>query len=191
LQNRTRCGWASLDDPLYLRYHDEEWGVPVHDDRTMFEFLVLEGAQAGLSWATVLKKRENYRKAFDSFDPKKVAVYDAAKVRRLLADEGIIRNKLKVRSAVANAKAFLKVQSEFGSFDSYIWKFVGGRSVVNSWRTMGEIPAQTKESETLSKDLIGRGFRFVGPTICYAHMQATGMVNDHLTSCFRYRELAR
>lgn len=188
-QALKRCGWASLSDPLYLKYHDEEWGVPVHDDRTLFEFLTLEGAQAGLSWATVLKKRENYRIAFDGFEPRKVAGYNAAKVRSLLSNEGIIRNRLKINSAVANAKAFLSVQKDFGSFDAYMWGFVGGRPRQNRWRTMAEIPAQTKESEAMSRDLIGRGFRFVGPTICYAHMQATGMVNDHLVSCFRHRQL--
>ena len=188
-QALKRCGWASLSDPLYLKYHDEEWGVPVHDDRTLFEFLALEGAQAGLSWATVLKKRENYRIAFDGFEPRKVAGYNAAKVRSLLSNEGIIRNRLKINSAVANAKAFLAVQKDFGSFDAYMWGFVGGRPRQNRWRTMAEIPAQTKESEAMSRDLIGRRFRFVGPTICYAHMQATGMVNDHLVSCFRHRQL--
>ncbi|HEY6282306.1 MAG TPA: DNA-3-methyladenine glycosylase I [Nitrososphaerales archaeon] len=186
---RNRCGWASLDDPLYLDYHDKEWGVPVHDDRTLFEFLVLEGAQAGLSWGTILRKRENFRRAFDDFDPRKVSRYDERKVTRLLGDSGIIRNKLKIRSAVKNAKAFLKVQAEFGSFDVYSWRFVGGKTKVNRWRSLGEIPAWTPESEAMSKDLLARGFGFVGPTICYAHMQATGMVNDHVTSCFRYGEL--
>jgi len=185
-----RCGWASLDDPLYRAYHDKEWGVPVHDDRTMFEFLVLEGNQAGLSWGTILRKRENFRRAFDEFDPKKVARYDGRKVRSLLGDAGIIRNRLKIKAAVANAKAFLGVQREFGSFDSFIWRFVGGRPKVNRWRTLSEIPATTPESEAMSKELLSRGFRFVGPTICYAHMQATGMVNDHVVSCFRYKELS-
>ena len=185
-----RCGWASTEDPLYVSYHDKEWGVPVHDDRLLFEFLVLEGAQAGLSWATVLRKRKSYRKAFAGFDPQKVARFDMRKVDSLLKDEGIIRNRLKIESAVANAKAFLKVQEEFGSFDAYIWRFVGGRMKVNHWRSLKEIPAKTSESELMSKDLVGRGFRFVGPTICYAHMQATGMVNDHLVSCFRHRELS-
>ncbi len=187
----TRCGWASVADSLYRDYHDHEWGVPVHDDRVIFEFLVLEGAQAGLSWRTILQKRDNYRRAFEGFDPKKVARYDAEKVRRLLSDEGIVRNRLKVLSAVRNAKSFLAVEKEFGDFDSYVWRFVGGRPKVNNWRRMEDIPAATPESESMSKDLIARGFRFVGPTICYAHMQATGMVNDHVTSCFRHKELAR
>jgi len=185
-----RCGWASLDDPLYRDYHDREWGVPVHDDRVIFEFLVLEGAQAGLSWGTILRKRENLRRAFDGFEPARVARFDGRRVVRLLDDTGIIRNRLKINSAVQNAKAFLKVQEEFGSFDSYIWRFVGGRTKVNRWRSLKQIPAATPESKAMSKDLLGRGFGFVGPTICYAHMQATGMVNDHVTSCFRYKELA-
>jgi DNA-3-methyladenine glycosylase I len=186
-----RCGWVGLSDPLYLEYHDREWGVPVHDDRMLFEFLVLEGAQAGLSWGTILKKRENFRRAFDGFDPGKVAGYDRKKVGELLGDPGIIRNRLKIESAIKNAKAYLEVEEEFGSFDSYVWRFVGGKTKVNHWRTLREIPATTPESESMSKDLLKRGFRFVGPTICYAHMQATGMVNDHVTTCFRYRELAR
>jgi DNA-3-methyladenine glycosylase I len=185
-----RCGWASLDDPLYREYHDKEWGVPVHDDRTMFEFLVLEGNQAGLSWGTILRKRENFRRAFDGFDPGKVARYDGKKVRSLLGDAGIIRNRLKIQAAVANAKAFLEVQREFGSFDAYIWRFVGRRPRVNRWKSLAEIPATTAESEAMSRELLSRGFRFVGPTICYAHMQATGMVNDHVVSCFRHRELS-
>jgi DNA-3-methyladenine glycosylase I len=185
-----RCDWASADDPLYQEYHDKEWGVPVHDDRTMFEFLVLEGAQAGLSWGTILKKRENFRHAFDGFDPAKVAGYDNRKVRSLLTDAGIIRNKLKVRSAIKNAKAFLEVQDEFGSFDAYIWRFVDGKPKMNRWRSLQDIPASTTESIAMSKDLLARGFGFVGPTICYAHMQATGMVNDHIISCFRYGELS-
>ncbi len=176
---------------MYRDYHDREWGVPVHDDRMLFEFLVLEGAQAGLSWGTILKKRENFRRAFDGFDPRKVAGYDKKKVRRLLEDSGIVRNRLKIESAVRNARAFIEVQRESGSFDAYIWRFVGGSTKVNHWRTLGEIPATTPESEAISKDLLKRGFRFVGPTICYAHMQATGMVNDHVVSCFRYKELAR
>jgi DNA-3-methyladenine glycosylase I len=186
-----RCGWVGLSDPLYLEYHDKEWGVPVHDDKTLFEFLVLEGAQAGLSWGTILKKRENFRQAFDGFDPGKVAGYNRKKVKQLLEDPGIIRNRLKIESAIKNAKAFLEVQKEFGSFDSYVWRFVGGKTRVNHWRTLRELPATTPESESMSKDLLKRGFRFVGPTICYAHMQATGMVNDHIIDCFRYRELAR
>jgi len=180
-----------MDDPLYLSYHDKEWGVPVHDDRAIFEFLVLEGAQAGLSWGTILRKRENYRRAFDGFDPAKVARFDRRKVKALLRDAGIVRNRLKIESAVKNAKAFLRVQKEFGSFDAYIWRFVGGKTKVNRWRSLKEIPAKTEESEAMSKDLLGRGFRFVGPTICYAHMQATGMVNDHTTDCFRYGESAK
>jgi DNA-3-methyladenine glycosylase I len=184
-----RCGWSNLDVSLYRDYHDREWGVPVHSDRLLFEFLVLEGAQAGLSWYTILKKRENFRRAFSGFDPNKVARYDQKKVRRLLADPGIIRNRLKVNSAVNNARAFLDVQEEFGSFDSYLWGFVGGKPKINHWRTLKQIPAVTPEAAALSKDLVKRGFRFVGPTICYAHMQATGMVNDHVTSCFRYKEL--
>lgn len=184
-----RCGWAVLNDPLYLAYHDREWGVPVHDDRALFEFLVLEGAQAGLSWGTILRKRENFRRAFGGFDPKAVSRYDRRKVAQLLRDPGIIRNRLKIESAVRNAGAFLEVEKEFGSFDAYVWRFVGGRTKVNRWRILKEVPASTPESEAMSRDLLKRGFRFVGPTICYAHMQATGMVNDHLVSCFRYREL--
>jgi DNA-3-methyladenine glycosylase I len=186
----TRCDWSGTD-PLYVRYHDEEWGVPVHDDRLLYEFLVLEGAQAGLSWITVLRKRENYRKAFSGFDPEKVARFDARKIDRLLADPGIIRNRQKVESAVANARAFLKVRREFGTFDSYIWSFTGGKPVVNRWKRLKDLPAKTPMSEAMSKDLVKRGFKFVGPTICYAHMQATGMVNDHLTTCFRHREVAK
>jgi DNA-3-methyladenine glycosylase I len=184
-----RCGWVGLDDSLYQDYHDKEWGVPVHNDRLLFEFLILEGAQAGLSWGTILRKRENFRRAFDGFNPRKVAKYDGRDLKRLLKDAGIIRNRLKIESAIKNARAFLEVQKEFGSFDEYSWPFVGGRPIVNKWRTLKEIPATSAESEAMSKDLLGRGFRFVGPTICYAHMQATGMVNDHVTSCFRYREL--
>lgn len=184
----SRCSWSQVDD-LYIAYHDKEWGVPVHDDRTLFEFLILEGAQAGLSWHTVLKKRENYRKAFDHFDPQKVARYNAAKIAKLLADPGIIRNRLKVAGAVKNAKAFLAVQEEFGTFDKYIWRFVGGSPIVNTRRSLAEVPARTAESDAMSKDLKQRGFTFVGTTICYAHMQATGMVNDHLVTCFRHMEL--
>jgi DNA-3-methyladenine glycosylase I len=185
---RKRCEWAG-SDPLYIEYHDKEWGVPVHDDRKIFEMLVLEGAQAGLNWLTVLRKRENYRKAFDNFDPRKVAKYDSEKFQKLLATEGIIRNKLKIRSVIQNARAFLEVQKEFGSFDAYIWQFVGGKPIRNSWKILSELPAQTAESEAVSKDLKRRGFSFVGPTICYAHMQATGMVNDHVVTCFRYKEV--
>jgi DNA-3-methyladenine glycosylase I len=186
----VRCGWASLDDPLYLAYHDTEWGVPIHDDRTLFEFLVLEGAQAGLSWGTILRKRENFRRAFDGFDPSKVSGYGRGKVERLMKDSGIIRNRLKIEAAIQNARSFLRVQREFGSFDSYVWKFVDNKPRINRWRTMAEIPATTRESLLLSKDLVARGFKFVGPTICYAHMQATGMVNDHLVNCFRFKEVS-
>jgi DNA-3-methyladenine glycosylase I len=185
--SKPRCTWPT--DDLYIAYHDTEWGVPVHDDRVIFEFLILEGAQAGLSWHTILKKRENYRKAFDHFDPQKVAHYSAAKIARLLADPGIVRNRLKIASTVANAKAFLAVQEEFGTFDKYIWRFVNGRPIVNHFSSMKQVPARTAESDALSKDLKQRGFNFVGSTICYAHMQATGMVNDHLVSCFRHRAL--
>ena len=179
-----RCRWPSTE--LDIAYHDNEWGVPVHDERVLFEFLILEGAQAGLSWSTILKKRENYRKAFAGFDPKKVARFTAAKKKQLMQNEGIVRNRLKIDSAVTNAQAFLAVQKEFGSFDRYIWQFVGGQPLKNS-RKGGDIPARTAKSDAMSKDLQKRGFRFVGSTICYAFMQATGMVNDHLTSCFRYR----
>jgi DNA-3-methyladenine glycosylase I len=180
----TRCGWAQGD--LYAAYHDDEWGVPVHDDRRLFEFLILEGAQAGLSWITILKKRPNYRRAFDDFDPHKVARYDSRKIRKLLADPGIVRNRLKIHSAVQNAKAFLAVQQEFGSFERYVWQFVGGQPIRNRRNSLKEIPARTPESDALSKDLLKRGFRFVGSTICYAFMQAVGMVNDHTVDCFRY-----
>ena len=179
-----RCGWAATD--LYAAYHDTEWGVPLHEDRQLFEFLILEGAQAGLSWLTILRKREAYRKAFDRFDAERVARYGAKDVQRLLGDAGIVRNRLKIAAAIANAQAFLKVQEEFGTFDRYIWGFVEGRPVQNAWRTLKEIPARTPLSDAMSKDLRARGFKFVGSTICYAHMQATGMVNDHLTTCFRH-----
>ncbi len=185
---RERCSWCG-DDPLYVAYHDEEWGVPVHDDRTLFEFLILEGAQAGLSWSTILKKREGYRSAFDGFDAERVARYDEHKIAELLADPGIVRNRLKVGSTVTNAQSFLAVQEEFGSFSKYIWDFVDGRPIQNAWRSLAEIPAKTSLAETISKDLKKRGFRFVGPTIVYAHMQATGMVNDHVVDCFRYPEI--
>ena len=184
-----RCPWAG-SDPLYLRYHDEEWGVPVHDDRHFFEMLVLEGAQAGLAWITILRKREGYRAAFDGFDPAVVAGYDDRRVEALLGNPAIIRNRLKVQSAVGNARAFLRVQDEHGSFDRYVWRFVDGRPRQNRWRTMDEVPAETPESRAMSRDLKGRGFRFVGPTICYAFMQATGLVNDHLVDCFRREPLA-
>jgi DNA-3-methyladenine glycosylase I len=172
-----------------VRYHDEEWGVPVHSDRKLFEFLLLEGAQAGLSWITILRKRENYRRAFAGFDPAKIARYDGSKIRALLTNDGIVRNRLKIVAAVENAKAFLRVKEEFGSFDRYLWQFVGGKPIVNRRRSLKDIPARTPESDALSGDLKKRGFKFVGSTICYAHMQAVGMVNDHVRSCFRYREL--
>lgn len=180
----VRCRWATND--LSIRYHDREWGVPQHKDRVLFEFLILEGAQAGLSWDTILKKRDNYRAAFDRFDPAKVARYDRRKVQALLRDEGIVRNRLKIASAISNARAFLDVQKEFGSFDHYVWQFVGGKPRVNRRRLGGKIPARTAESDAMSKDLRKRGFNFVGSTICYAFMQATGMVNDHAVECFRY-----
>ena len=183
-----RCAWAG-QDALYLAYHDREWGVPVHDDRLLFEFLVLEGAQAGLSWRTILNKRERYREVFADFEPAKVARFDARKQERLLADPGIVRNRAKVASAVANARAFLAIQKEYGSFDSYLWAFVGGAPIQNRWRSLAEVPAATAESQALSKDLRQRGFNFVGPTICYAFMQAVGIVNDHSVDCFRHREL--
>jgi DNA-3-methyladenine glycosylase I len=185
--SKRRCGWAA--DELSAAYHDSEWGVPVHDDRLLFEFLILEGAQAGLSWITILKKRPAYRKAFDGFDPRKVARYDAARMAALLADAGIVRNRLKIASAVTNAQAFLEVQKEFGSFDRYIWGFVDGRPVRNCRRAGEALPARTPQSDAMSKDLGRRGFKFVGSTICYAFMQATGMVNDHTSDCFRYSEL--
>lgn len=183
-----RCEWCG-EDLFYQKYHDEEWGVPVHDDQVLFEFLILEGAQAGLSWITILKKRENYRKAFSNFDPVKVAHFPPAKIEKLLQNEGIVRNRLKVESTVTNAKAFLKVQKEFGSFDVYIWSFVNGKPIQNRFKTLREIPAKTEISDAMSKDLKKRGFKFVGSTICYAFMQAVGMVNDHVTTCFRYKEV--
>jgi DNA-3-methyladenine glycosylase I len=183
----NRCGWAR--DEKNIAYHDQEWGVPVHDDRHLFEMLILEGAQAGLSWSTILNKRENYRRAFDRFDARKIARYDSRKVKQLLADPGIVRNRLKVNAAILNAKAFLAVQKEFGSFDAYIWQFVGGRPIQNHRRTMKEVPPRTAESDAMSKDLLKRGFKFVGSTICYAFMQAVGMVNDHTRDCFRYSQV--
>lgn len=183
----VRCAWVG-EDPVAIDYHDCEWGVPVHDDHKLFEFLILEGMQAGLSWMTILRKRENFRLAYDDFDPVKIAQYDQAKFDQLLANPGIIRNRLKIESAAKNARAFLAVQAEFGSFDAYIWGFMGGAQIVNSWKSMAELPAQTDEAVAMSKDLLKRGFKFVGPTICYAHMQATGMVNDHTIDCFRYLE---
>lgn len=182
-----RCGWATGE--LSIAYHDQEWGVPLHDDRRLFEFLVLEGAQAGLSWSTILQKRENYLKAFDRFDAAKVARYDARKIAALLANPGIVRNRLKIAAAVQNAQVFLRVQEEFGGFDPYIWQFVGGRPKKNRWKTLHDVPARTAESDAMSKDLRGRGFKFVGSTICYAFMQATGMVNDHVQSCFRWSQV--
>jgi DNA-3-methyladenine glycosylase I len=186
-----RCDWCLAGDADYLRYHDEEWGVPVHDDRRHFEFLILEGAQAGLSWATVLRKRAGYRRAFADFDPQRVARFNAASVARLLRDSGIIRNRLKVESAITNARAFLAVQESFGSFDAYVWRFVDGGPIVNRWRNQRDVPATSAESDALSRDLRARGFRFVGSTIIYAHMQATGLVNDHLVDCFRHRTCGR
>lgn len=188
-QPSKRCAWAGTD-PLYAAYHDTEWGVPVHDDQRQFEFLILEGAQAGLSWITILRKRDNYRAAFDQFDAGKVARYSAQKIERLLQDPGIVRNRLKIAAAVTNAQAFLKVQEEFGSFDKYLWQFVGGAPLQNRWKTLKQVPTSTPESDAMSKDLKQRGFKFVGSTICYAHMQACGMVNDHTVDCFRHRELA-
>ncbi len=182
--SKIRCAWAIGE--LYERYHDTEWGVPVHEDRRFFEFLILEGAQAGLSWITILKKRENYRRAFAEFDPRLVARYNAAKIKRLLTDPGIVRNRLKVNATVLNAKAFLKVQEEFGSFDRYIWDFVGGKPVRNQWSSLKQLPARTTISDSMSRDLLKRGFKFVGSTICYAFMQATGLVNDHTVDCFRH-----
>lgn len=187
MKEKTRCGWAKNE--LAVRYHDEEWGVAVHDDRKLFEFVILEGAQAGLSWDTILRKRENYRAAFDNFDPAKIAVYDERKLNELIQNAGIVRNRLKITASVQNARAFLKVTEEFGSFNRYIWQFVGGKPIINSWETLKEVPAKTAESDQMSKDLKKRGFNFVGSTIMYAFMQACGLVNDHLVSCFRYKEV--
>ena len=187
--NVIRCEWAG-SDPLYVDYHDHEWGVPAHEDQRLFEMLLLEGAQAGLSWSTILKKRDNYRRAFDGFDPAIVATYDDAKVAELLSDPGIVRNRAKVAAAIKNAQACLAVQEELGSLDAYLWQFVGGAPIQNAWRSLSEIPAETAESRAMSKALRGRGFSFVGPTICYAFMQAVGMVNDHVIDCFRYAELS-
>jgi DNA-3-methyladenine glycosylase I len=186
-----RCSWVNVDNALMLEYHDREWGVPAHDDRRHFEFLVLEAAQAGLSWSIVLNKREGYRRAFSQFDPAKVARYSEKRIEKLTADAGIIRNRLKIAAAVKNARAFLKVQEEFGSFDAYSWRFVKGRPRQNRWSSLRELPATTAESDTFSRDLKGRGFTFVGSTVIYAHMQAVGMVNDHFIDCFRYREVRR
>jgi DNA-3-methyladenine glycosylase I len=187
-KNISRCPWPT--DELYLAYHDQEWGVPVHDDQLMFEFLILEGAQAGLSWHTVLKKRENYRAAFDNFDAEKIARYGARRVAELLSNAGIIRNRLKIAAAIQNARAFLKAKEEFGSFDACLWRFVEGKPIINHRKSMKEVPPRTEISDRMSKDLRKRGFKFVGSTICYAHMQAVGMVNDHLVTCFRHRELS-
>lgn len=187
---KNRCPWSG-NDPLYLAYHDREWGAPVHDDRRLFEFLVLEGAQAGLSWITILKRREGYRTGFHGFDPQIVAAYSPTDVRRLLADPGIIRNRLKIESAIRNARGVLKIAEEFGSFDAFLWRYVDGRPIQNGWRSLAEIPARTEKSDAISKELKKRGFSFVGSTICYAFMQAVGMVNDHVVDCFRYDEVKR
>ena len=184
-----RCAWVPPNDQLYVEYHDIEWGVPVHDDNLILEFLILEGFQAGLSWRIILNKRENFRRAFDQFDPQKIASYDDRKIGELLSDAGIIRNRSKIQASVQNARAFLIVKDEFGSFDNYIWRFVGGKPRLNTWASIADIPARSDESDALSKDLIRRGFKFVGSTICYAHMQATGMINDHTLDCFRYNEI--
>jgi DNA-3-methyladenine glycosylase I len=184
---RQRCSWATT--PAMIAYHDAEWGVPQHDDRVLFEFLILEGAQAGLSWSTILAKREAYRRAFSNFNPKIIALYDSARLKQLMTNAGIVRNRLKISSTVQNARAFLAVQKEVGSFDAYIWQFVGGAPIVNSLTATGQLPARTEESDKMSRDLLKRGFKFVGPTICYAFMQAVGMVNDHLVNCFRYKEI--
>lgn len=186
-----RCPWVPETNKLFVAYHDKEWGVPVHDDRTHFEFLILEGAQAGLSWLTILNKRENYRKAFDHFDPKKVARYGPEKIKELLADPGIVRNKLKIQAAITNAQHFLEIQKEFGSFDDYVWRLVNGKPIENHRKSIKDYPAETAESRALSADLRKRGFKFVGPTVIYAHMQATGLVNDHTIDCFRYKEVAK
>lgn len=192
MMEKQRCPWGSIDaDPVMREYHDQEWGVPVHDDRKHFEFLVLEGAQAGLSWSTILHRRAGYAKAFDGFDPERIARFTEVRVRRLLQDAGIIRNRLKIESAVRNAGAFRKIQEEFGAFDDYVWRFVGGEPRTNRWRRQGQVPPRSEESDVLSKDLKARGFSFVGSTIVYAHLQAVGMVNDHLVGCYRHLELAR
>jgi DNA-3-methyladenine glycosylase I len=187
----TRCAWVNPNDPLYIAYHDLEWGVPVHDERLLFEYLILEGMQAGLSWSTILRKRENFRQAFDNFEPGVIATYQEEKVQELMNNPGIIRNHRKVLAAIGNAQAFLVIQAEFGTFDAYIWQFVGKKPLVNQWKVLSEIPAHTTDSDRLSKDLLQRGFKFVGSTIIYAHMQATGMVNDHTMDCYRYQEIIR
>lgn len=184
----TRCQWCS-DDPLYISYHDTEWGVPLRDDRKLFEMLILEGAQAGLSWLTILKKRENYRRAFDNFDPQKIALYKEQDIQRLLQDTGIVRNRLKIEATIRNARGFIQIMDQHTSFADYLWQFVGGTARINAWQTIHDVPAQTEESKQMSKELKKYGFNFVGPTICYAFMQATGMVNDHTTDCFRYQQL--
>lgn len=186
----VRCGWCKGSE-LMMAYHDNEWGTPLHDDNKHFEFIILDGFQAGLSWATIINKRENFRKAFDNFDPKKVARYTEKKMEKLLNDPGIIRNKLKIYSSVSNAKAFLKVQEEFGTFDKYIWQFTGGKTIKNNFESLSQVPPKTKESDAMSKDLLSRGFKFVGSTICYAYMQAAGMVNDHLVTCHRYKKVSK
>ncbi len=188
---KRRCAWAATGSPLDRRYHDREWGVPVHNDRKLFEFLILEGAQAGLSWSTILGKRGNYRKVYDNFDARKIARYNTTKVRRLLKDPGIVRNRLKIRASILNAKAFLEIQKEFGRFDRYIWQFTGGKPIQNRRRNLRQVPARTRKSDAMSQDLKRRGFKFIGSTICYAFMQAVGMVNDHTLNCFRHRQLAR
>ena len=187
---KRRCDWVHAGDPLYLEYHDQEWGTPSHDDRHLFELLTLEGAQAGLSWATILRKREGYVSAFAGFDPASVARFDRRRIERLLRNPAIVRNRLKVESAVSNARRVLDVQNDMGGFDAYVWQFVGGEPIVGRWRTLGDLPAETVESRAMSKDMKRRGFRFVGPTVCYSFMQAAGLVNDHVTTCFRYRELS-
>ena len=185
---KNRCPWTG-SDPIYIKYHDNEWGVPLHDDRKLFEFLILDGFQAGLSWITILKKRTNFSQAFDHFDARKIAVYDNRKLRQLTANKGIVRNRLKIEAAVENARSYLGIFDEFGSFDDYIWQFTGGKTIRNAWQTIDQVPAWTSESTAMSKDLMQRGFKFVGPTICYAFMQAAGIVNDHLVSCFRYHQV--
>lgn len=189
MENLTRCAWVLLNDPLYVKYHDEEWGVPLHDDRLLFESLILDGAQAGLSWSTILRKRENYRQAYDDFDAQKVARYGEEKIAQLLNNPGIIRNHRKIEASITNARLFLEIQRDFGSFDRYLWQFVGGKPKINRWQNIKEVPATSPESDAVSKDLGKRGFKFVGSTICYAFMQAAGLVNDHTTDCFRYREV--
>lgn len=191
MDTKKRCEWVPLDNPLYVKYHDEEWGVPIHDDRLLFEFLILEGVQAGLSWLTVLRKRENYRKAFNFFNAQKIAVYNDKKIEDLMQNSGIIRNRRKIEASIGNAVSFLEIQAEFGSFNAYMWDFVDGRPIINKWKSISEVPDKTALSDKISKELKLRGFKFVGSTIVYAHMQATGMVNDHTVDCFRYEELKK